>query len=302
MAWRGLHLSRAARLNLADGQIVVAQDDGEARLPLEDIAYVILDAPHATLTATLLSACMDHGVAVITTDARHTPNGLLLPFHKHHRQAGVAAIQASLGEPLKKRCWQRIAVAKIVNQAAHLENAGRSGARALRAMSGHVGSGDPDNVEARAAREYWGSLFDDFIRDDASDLRNKLLNYGYAVVRAGVARALVGFGCLPSLGLHHASVSNAFNLADDLVEPFRPFVDERARARAQGREKTDEMTIEDRRAMAGVLTSDCRVARETVSLLVATEKAAESLVQAMESASAALLKLPEMTPAKETPR
>src|SRR5260370_6002995 len=115
MAWRGLHLSRAARLNTADGQIVVWQDDGEARLPLEDIAYIILDAPHATLTSTLLSACMENGVAVVTTDSRHAPNGLMLPFHSHHRQARVASIQVALGEPPKQRCCQRIVVTQIDN-------------------------------------------------------------------------------------------------------------------------------------------------------------------------------------------
>jgi CRISP-associated protein Cas1 len=301
MAWKGLHVSRPARLNTADGQIVVSQDDGEARLPLEDVAYVVLDAPHATLTSTLLSACMDNGVVVITTDARHTPNGLMLPFHSHHRQAGVALLQTALGEALKKRCWQRIVMAKVGNQAAHLEARNRDGAGALRAMRGLIGSGDPDNVEARAARDYWSRLFDGFTRADERDVRNKLLNYGYAVVRAAVARALVAFGCLPALGLHHQSAANAFNLADDLFEPFRPFVDALAFDRAAGRRALSELTIEDRRAMAGILMCDCRVAGETVSLLTATEKTAESLVHAMEGRSAALLKLPEMRAAKEHP-
>lgn len=298
MAWKGLHLSRPARLNTADGQIVVAQDDGEARVPLEDVAYVVLDAPHATLTSTLLSACMEAGVVIVSVDARHTPNGISLPFHSHHRQAGVAATQISLGEPFKKRCWQRIAVAKIENQAAHLESAGRDGG-ALRAMAKLVGSGDPENVEGRAARDYWRALFADFTRDDAGDLRNKMMNYGYAVARAGVARAQVAYGLLPAFGLHHASVTNAFNLADDLLEPFRPFVDALAASRAEDRDKTDDLTLDDRRAMAGVLLANCRVGAETVSLLVATEKAAESLVQAMETSSAALLRLPAFARTKE---
>lgn len=298
MAWKGLHLSRPARLNTADGQIVVAQDDGEARVPLEDVAFIVLDAPHATLTSTLISACMEAGVVIVSVDARHTPNGMTLPFHSHHRQAGVAAMQIALGEPFKKRCWQRIAVAKIENQAAHLESAGRDD-RALRAMARLVGSGDPDNVEARAAREYWRALFADFTRDDASDLRNKMLNYGYAVARAGVARALVAYGLLPAFGLHHASVTNAFNLADDVLEPFRPFVDALAASRAKDRDKTDDLSLDDRRAMAGVLLANARVGAETVSLLVATEKAAESLVQAMEASSAALLRLPTFARTKE---
>jgi CRISPR-associated protein Cas1 len=294
MAWKGLHLSRPSRLSTADGQIVVAQDDGEARVALEDVAYVILDTAQATLTTTLLSACMEAGVAVVVTDARHMPSGVLLPFHAHHRQAGVAALQTTASEPFRKRCWRTIVVAKIDNQAAHLERRQSADASALRAMSGRVGSGDPDNVEARAARAYWGALFDGFVRDDPADLRNKLLNYGYAVMRASVARALVAFGCLPALGLHHASVTNAFNLADDFLEPFRPFVDALAAERADGRSAGEEMTIEDRRAMAGVLLRETRLTGETFTLLAASEKTAESYVRAMEGASAALLRLPEM--------
>jgi CRISPR-associated protein Cas1 len=294
MAWRGLHLSRPSRLSTADGQIVVAQDDGEARVALEDVAYVILDTAQATLTASLLSACMEAGVAIVVSDLRHMPSGLLLPFHAHHRQAGVAALQTAASEPFRKRCWRNIVVAKIDNQAAHLERRQRPDASALRAMSGRVGSGDPDNVEARAARAYWGALFDGFVRDDPADLRNKLLNYGYAVMRASIARALVAFGCLPALGLHHASVTNAFNLADDFLEPFRPFVDALAAERTDGRAVGEEMTIEDRRAMAGVLLRETRLTDETFTLLAASEKTAESYVRAMEGASAALLRLPEM--------
>lgn len=260
MAWRGVHLSRKARLSTADGQIVVAQDDGEVRLPLEDVAYLILDTPQATLTTTLLSACMEAGIVVISVDDRHTPNGIMLPFHSHHRQAGMAAAQLAVSEPFRKRCWQRIVTAKIENQAAHLAACGRPGAAALVAMARRVGSGDPDNVEARAARDYWRALFDRFVRDDPADLRNKLLNYGYAVMRASIARALVAHGLLPSMGLNHASVTNAFNLADDLIEPFRPFVDRLGRARSEGREPSGGLTIEDRRAMAGILLQDCVVA------------------------------------------
>jgi CRISPR-associated protein Cas1 len=292
MAWRGVHLSRPARLNSADGQIVIAQDDGEVRLPLEDVAYIVLDAPHASLTTTLMSACMDAGVAIVCVDQRHTPNGVMLPFHSHHRQAGVAAAQLAASEPFKKRCWQRIITRKIENQAAHLAAASRPGSESLLAMTKRIGSGDPENIEARAAREYWSSLFVDFIRDEPADLRNKLLNYGYAIIRAAMARALVAYGLLPCIGLNHCSVTNAFNLADDLFEPYRPLVDSAARLLFEGRTKDTDLTIDDKRKMAGVLMSDCRLGADSVSLLVATEKSAESLVQSIGSSSPALLRLP----------
>lgn len=296
MAWRGLHLTQPSRLSLADDQIVVSQDDGEVRLALEDVAWVVVDNPRTSLTASLMSACMDHGVAVLFTDATHTPSGVTLPFHRHHRQADVAMRQAAASTPLKKRLWQVIVRAKIDNQARTLDALNRGGGHTLRAMAVRVGSGDPGNVEAQAARYYWGQLWPDFRRQDAGDRRNKLLNYGYAVVRSGVARALVASGLLPAFGLKHASVSNAFNLADDLVEPFRPFVDALAwRTIGEGAPSRDDISVDDRRAMAGVLLADAQVGSETATLLLASERAAESLIRAFDSKSSAALTLPTVT-------
>jgi CRISPR-associated protein Cas1 len=297
MAWRGLHISKAARLNLADGQIVVAQDDGEVRLALEDIGWIILDAPHATLTSTLLSACMENGIALIATDATHTPSGVAIPFHRHFRQGGIALAQAGMGAPLKKRLWQAIVRAKIANQAGALDAVGRGGAMGLRAMARLVGSGDPDNVEARAAREYWGCLFDGFRREDGGDTRNMMLNYGYAVIRSCVARALVAAGLLPALGVNHASATNAFNLADDLVEPFRPFVDVLVwRTAGEGRAAREALTLDQRRTMAAVMLADCTLAQETMTLLAASEKTAAALVRAIESGTGEVLELPALKP------
>ncbi len=293
MAWRGLHLSKPSRLSLADGQIVIGQDDGEVRLALEDVAWIVLDTPQATLTSALLSACMSAGIAIIATDETHTPSGMTLPFHRNFRQGEIAQLQVALGAPLKKRLWQNVVRAKIVNQAAALDALDRSGAPPLREMARHVGSGDPDNVEARAARDYWSKLWPEFRREDEGDRRNKLLNYGYAVVRSGIARALVASGLLPAFGLMHASATNAFNLADDVVEPFRPFVDVLAwQTAGDGRPSKDDLSLEDRRTMAGILLKDARVGAEKVTLLVAADRAAESLVRAMESGVPDALALP----------
>jgi CRISPR-associated protein Cas1 len=293
MAWRGLHLSKPSRLSLADGQIVVAQDDGEVRLALEDVAWVVLDTPQATLTSALLSACMSAGITIIATDETHTPSGITLPFHRHFRQGEIAQAQVAMGAPLKKRLWQNVVRAKILNQAAALDALGRTGAAPLREMARYVGSGDPENVEARAARDYWSKLWPEFRREDEGDRRNKLLNYGYAVVRSGVARALVASGLLPAFGLMHASATNAFNLADDVVEPFRPFVDVLAWQTAdEGRPGRDDLSLDDRRAMAGVLLKEACIGQENVTLLVAADKGAESLVRAIESGTPDALVLP----------
>lgn len=297
MAWRGVQITRPARLSLEDGQLAVAQDDGEVRLALEDIAWLIVDTPQATLTSTLLSACMEAGIAVMTTDARHMPSGLLLPFHRHHRQADIAFKQANMGAPLRKRLWQAIARGKIANQAAALAALGRNGGDAVRRMADHVGSGDPENVEARAARAYWSELWPDFTRDDADDTRNMRLNYGYAVMRACVARAIVGAGLLPAFGLHHASAVNPFNLADDLIEPFRPFVDRVSWQMAgEGAPARSDLTREDRQKLAALPLAPCRVGEDRLTLLAASERCAASLVRAIEGASPDLLELPNFVP------
>lgn len=292
MAWKGVHISRPARLSLKDAQLVVAQDEGDVAMPIEDVAWIVLDSNQVTLTATLVSACMEHGVAIIFTNERHTPNGLALPFHTHHRQAAIAAMQIALTQPLKKRLWQAVVVAKIENQAKCLELCNKSSS-SVSAMAQLVSSGDPGNVEARAAREYWGLLFDHFVRSDESDLRNKMLNYGYAILRAALARALVAGGLLPCFGLFHESATNSFNLVDDLIEPFRPLIDRKVFELSEGGTTAQvDLTLENRRALAGILNDDMRLNRETVSVLIATERSSEALVRAMESSTPALLELP----------
>ena len=294
MAWKGVHISRPARLSCKDAQLVVAQDDGEVTIPIEDIAWIVLDSMQVSLMASLVTACMDAGIAIIFSDARHTPSGMALPFHRHHRQAAVAAMQLGVTQPLRKRLWQALIVAKIENQAACLVATGKSAA-GLPEMARRVASGDPDNIEARAAREYWGLLFAQFTRGNEDDVRNKMLNYGYAVVRAAVARALVANGLLPCFGLFHDSATNAFNLADDLLEPFRPVVDRKVSELAAGTDSAADLSVDHRRALAGILNADIRLRGQTVSVLIATEVASESLVRAMEASSPALLSLPRLS-------
>jgi CRISPR-associated protein Cas1 len=222
---------------------------------------------------------------------------VVLPFHRHFRQGEIAHRQVAMGAPLKKRLWQRIVRAKIDNQAATLATLGGGDGGVLAEMARHVGSGDPDNVEARAARHYWSRLWPEFRRDDEGDRRNMLLNYGYAVARAGVARSLVAAGLLPAFGVNHASATNAFNLADDVLEPFRPVVDRLAwRTVGDGRPSRDKLSVEDRRAMAGILLAEAKIGEETVTLLVAAERAAESLVRAIEASLPDALELPAPAP------
>lgn len=292
MAWRGVHISQPARLKYRDRQLVVEQDEGSVSLPIEDIAWLILDTSQVSLTGSLLSAFAGAGIAMIVPDDKHHPAGVLLPFHQHYAQAHIAHAQVGISLPLKKRIWQSIIVAKINNQAALLDALGRDRVQSLRVMASRVGSGDPDNIEAQAARAYWSALFTKFTRSDDRDLRNALMNYGYAVVRAAIARACVASGLLPAFGLHHASKLNAFNLVDDLIEPFRPFVDQSAYARALDTDG-NTLTVDDRRHMANILNETAMIGAERMTLLAATEATTASLVRAIEHNSALLVQLPE---------
>lgn len=198
MAWRGVHISQSARLKVAHRQLLVEQGDRPVTLPLEDLAWLILDTPKATITSAALTGLLEAGVAVVHCDGRHMPAGIALPFHAHYRQGDVARRQIAVSAPFRKRIWQRITCTKIANQARALTAAGRPDADKLQAMAGRVGSGDPGNVEAQAARYYWARQFEDFRRGE-EDRRNALLNYGCAAhtrlrrPRSGRRRTLARF-------------------------------------------------------------------------------------------------------------
>lgn len=299
MAWRGLHISRAAHLSLDSGRIMVKQFDEEGGtseplfFPIEDAAWIIMDNSHSTLSARLISACMEAGAPIIFSDQRHHPCGMALPFHQHHAQTEVSRAQLTLSAPFKKRIWSQIIQAKIVNQAQNLRQLQNQDFQALENMAKKVQSGDPKNVEARAARYYWGRLFADFIRSDEDDVRNALLNYGYACVRAAIARAIVAVGFIPSVGLHHDGRFNAFNLVDDLIEPFRPIVDWAVVEHLRNRDGNEtNLTLDDRREMAAILTRDLVMQNEQFSLLHASELMADCLRRAVQENNPKLLIFP----------
>lgn len=297
MAWRGVHICNPARLTLWQGQLAIDQDGEKVTFPIEDIAYIILDTLQTTITGSLFSALMKAGIAIFQSDEKHIPCGIALPFQAHWRQGETAHIQATLSQPFKKRTWQSIIRQKICNQAAVLSflktRKAAAEAAALIAMSAQVKSGDPGNVEARAARAYWKVLFEDFRRTDGDDRRNGALNYGYAVIRACLARSLSASGLIPAFGLHHASVTNAFNLADDLIEPFRPFIDYMVAKRLCAAAFADRrLTKEDRQVLALAPFESVMFEGESISLLLATERTAQKLALAMRSGDSSLLSLP----------
>lgn len=299
MAWQTLLIQNEARLGVRQAQMVCRNADDELAVPLEDVAVVILDSPRVSVTSALMVRLVATGAAAVICDESHLPAGLLLPFHQHSRQTRVAELQLGWSAPFRKRCWQAVVRSKIANQARCLELAGATGAGRLGRLVKGVRSGDSGNIEARAAAFYWRQLMGSgfsraFHRDSDPDRINSALNYGYAVVRAAVARSLVGHGLLPFRGLHHRSELNAFNLADDLLEPLRPMVDLEVHALAGGwpKKAEDGLSKDDRRALAGLGGSRVDMAGEVYTILRAADLMARFLVRAAGDRDPAGLVLP----------
>ncbi|WP_304248337.1 type II CRISPR-associated endonuclease Cas1 [Parabacteroides gordonii] len=197
--------------------------------PIEDIGVVVLDNKQITITTGTIEALLDNNCAVISCDSKGMPVGLMLPLYGNTTQNERFRDQLDVSVPLKKQLWQQTIKMKIENQASVLFDCTGAEVRNMRVWANDVKSGDPDNLEARAAAYYWKSLFPeikDFTREREGIPPNNLLNYGYAVLRAVVARGLVSSGMLPTLGIHHHNRYNAYCLADDIMEPYRPYVDE----------------------------------------------------------------------------
>lgn len=295
MAWRGVHLSRAARLRVEHRNLVIefADSGTSTRLPLEDIAYLILDTPEVSLTGALMSRMSQCAIMVLGCDERHMPAWTSQPWGLHYRQAEVTQIQLDCTLPLKKRLWQRIVCEKIRAQADCLHALRAENADVLQALIPTVRSGDSGNVEARAAVLHFPALFPgrDFLRH-ADDLPNALLNYGYSLLRSGLARYLCAHGFIPSLGLFHRSMANAFNLADDLIEPYRPFVDLTAARLLGNRPSSEAITLDDRRALALLLEKPVLFHAEEMTLFASIALCVQSLRRAMVSKEPGILQFP----------
>jgi len=290
-------IQNSAKLNLSKGQLRLENDEGTFTLPVEDITALVFESPQVSLTSALLSECQERGVVVLTCDKTHVPNGVLLPFQPHSRQSRIAWIQQSWTEPLRKRLWQRVVQSKILNQAVCLDiTVGVNESSRLKSLISRVGSGDPDNIEAQAARDYWTRLFGSDFRRHGNDSINAALNYGYAVVRAFVARSQVAHGLVPAFGLHHNNQLNAFNLTDDIMETFRPFVDHMVfnlERDGKVQPKDNNLLSSVRQNLANIGNVNCLVSGQIHTIANACDLIAASLINAIERKTSALLICPE---------
>lgn len=285
------HLSRYR------GFLVVTEDHTEiGRVPLDDILAIIVHAHGITYSNSLLVELAKRGATVVLCAANHHPEAILWPLQGHHAQGARMRAQWEAPKPILKQLWKQVVRAKIQMQAAALTTYGHSD-HALNRLAKSVKSGDPENIEAQAARRYWPLLMGkEFRRDRGVDGANALLNYGYTVLRAATSRAIIGAGLHPTIGLHHSNRSNAFALADDLMEPFRPLVDCAVKGLlARG---ITEVTPEAKQTLARLIAFDLDFGDTRTPLRVSLEKLTHSLAMSFEQGKSVLI-LPKTPPPLE---
>jgi len=295
MIKRTLYFGNPAYLKLSNAQLevsipvsnpdVIKKEWRSTTIPIEDVGMVVLDHQQITITQGLLAHLLQNNVALLTCDASHHPAGLFLNMEGNTLQAKRFRKQSEMSAPLKKQLWAQIIEQKIYNQAAVLEKANPATCNFLYLNSERVNSGDSNNLEGQSAAYYWSHVFgsdSQFTRRPEGANPNLLLNYGYAIVRAAMARAIVGTGLHCTLGIHHRNQYNAFCLADDLMEPYRPYIDLLVLDMIRKNEMYADISKENKAALLSVLTMDTKIGKEKSPLQLALSKTTASLWECIE--------------------
>lgn len=293
MIKKTLYFGNPAYLGLRDKQMAIKLPEVEKAdvpetfkkesvktIPIEDIGVVVLDNKQITITHGLIEALLENNCALITCNSSRMPVGLMLPLDGNTTQTERFRNQIDASIPLKKQLWQQTVQAKIQNQAYVLENKSKVVAKNMLVWANDVKSGDPDNYEARAAVYYWNNIFPNipgFTRGREGDPPNNLLNYGYAILRAVVARSLVASGLLPTLGIHHRNKYNAYCLADDIMEPYRPFVDKLVFEIIESGADISELTQDIKAKLLNIPVLDVNIDGQRSPLMVGVTQTTASL-------------------------
>ena len=293
MIKKTLYFGNPIYLSLRNAQLVLRmpdadkleesfKQDAERTIPIEDIGVVVLDNRRITITTGAMEALLANNCAIITCDSTDLPVGLMLPLCGNTTQSERFRTQIDASLPLKKQLWQQTVRQKILNQATVLSKNTGAIVKNMQVWANEVRSGDPDNLEARAAAYYWRNLFPplpNFVRGREGDPPNNLLNYGYAILRACVARGLVGSGLLPTLGIHHHNRYNAYCLADDIMEPYRPFVDDLVINIMQQYPDYSELTRSIKAALLTIPSLDVTLDGKRSPLMIAVGQTTASLAK-----------------------
>ena len=303
MIKRTLFFGNPAYLHFKDEQLVITlpetsllpEKDRIITIPIEDIGVIVIEHSQITVTHLLINSLLKNNVAVITCDSRHMPSGLLLPLEGNTTQQERFRHQINASEPLRKQLWQQTVRQKILNQAMVLNQEGIK-TENMKFWADQVKSGDTENHEGRAAAYYWSELFEsslEFRRDREGSAPNNLLNYGYAILRATVARSLVASGMLPTFGIHHHNRYNAYCLADDMMEPYRPYVDQLVLRIINEDQIPDELTRVHKAKLLQIPVLDVTINNRRSPLMLATQQTAASLAKCFQG-ELRKLEFPEM--------
>jgi CRISPR-associated protein Cas1 len=278
MLKKSLLLENKTAIKLKNNQLQIETDTRNASIPVEDIGFIVLDHPEIFISIPAMNYLVENNTAVIICGSNHLPNGMFLNLNSHHIQQEIFKNQIDASVPLKKQLWQQTIIEKITNQGILLEKIENS-KNQFDFLASKVLSGDTTNMEGVAASQYWKRFFESsFKRERFGDYPNNFLNYGYAILRAATARALSGSGLLNTLGIHHKSKYNAFALADDIMEPFRPVVDE-AVVQIMKNYDEQELNTQIKAELLQILTRTVYFKTEKSPLMVALQKTASSLQQ-----------------------
>ena len=278
MIKRSILVESKTAISTKNQQLVLKSEIKESTIPIEDIGFLVLDNSEIYLSIPAMNLLIENNTAVIICNTNHLPNGMFLNLNSHHIQQEIFKNQIDATAPLKKQLWQHTIVEKITNQGILLEKI-TGNKNSLPFLASKVLSGDTTNMEGVAASQYWKSFFEqEFKRERFGDYPNNFLNYGYAILRAATARALSGSGLLNTLGIHHKSKYNAFALADDIMEPFRPIIDEAVYTIMQNFDE-QELNTAIKAELLQILTRTVYFKDEKSPLMVALQKTASSLQQ-----------------------
>lgn len=278
MLKKSILLENKASITTKNLQLVIKSEVRESTIPIEDIGYIIIDHPEIFLSIPAMNLMLENNTAIILCNSSHLPNGMFLNLNSHHIQQELFKNQINASIPLKKQLWQQTIVEKITNQGILLNTITKK-KNNFDFLASKVLSGDTSNMEGVAANFYWKTFFEhNFKRERFGDYPNNFLNYGYAILRAATARALSGSGLLNTLGIHHKSKYNAFALADDIMEPFRPIVDEKVTELMQNYSE-QELNTAIKAELLQILTRTVYFKDEKSPLMVALQKTASSLQQ-----------------------
>ena len=291
MIKRTLYFGNPTRLSIQQQQLLIKTDEKEVRVAIEDIGVIVIDHYQVSVTHAVLHKLLDNNAAVITCNDKHHPTGLLLNLDGHTQQSEKFKAQIEASEPLKKQLWQQTIKAKINNQSAVLSTWEIDNSYLKRYVQ-LVLSGDTSNQEAQAARYYWKMLFNEedpfFVRERFGEYPNNFLNYGYAILRATVARGLVSSGLLPTLGIHHRNKYNAYCLADDIMEPYRPYIDHLVKV-IMLETSEQELTTDIKRRLLNIPNIDLKIDGKDSPLMVGLQRTTASLAKCFEGETKKIL-------------